>query len=136
MRRFVPGWCLSLGHHVPFERVLHSPSSCSLSAFNRSRYTASQPRTRLRKRCDCSKSGKTGVNRKEREPKGGRAMRLRILLPKVNPEAITVPTRCVYAGCGGRNFHLRQQVSKPFPVAWYHEDQCPPYQCLQGTRPS
>ena len=26
-------------------------------------------------------------------------MRLRILLPKVNPEAITVPTRCVYAGC-------------------------------------
>ena len=29
-------------------------------------------------------------------------MRLRILLPKVNPEAITVPSRCAYAGCGGR----------------------------------
>ena len=40
-------------------------------------------------------------------------MRLRILLPKVNPQAITVPTRCAYAGCGGRKFHLRQQVSKP-----------------------
>jgi len=26
-------------------------------------------------------------------------MRLRILLPKVNPEAITVPTRCVYPSC-------------------------------------
>ena len=39
-------------------------------------------------------------------------MRLRILLPKVNPEAITVPTRCAYAGCGGRKFHLRQHVAK------------------------
>ena len=29
-------------------------------------------------------------------------MRLRILLPKVNPEAITVPSRCAYAGCGGQ----------------------------------
>jgi hypothetical protein len=35
-------------------------------------------------------------------------MRLRIVLPKVNPEAITVPTRCAYAGCGGRKFHLRK----------------------------
>jgi len=35
-------------------------------------------------------------------------MHLRIILPKVNPEAITVPTRCVYAGCRGRKFHLRK----------------------------
>jgi hypothetical protein len=35
-------------------------------------------------------------------------MRLRIVLPKVNPEAMTVPTRCSYAGCGGRTFHLRK----------------------------
>jgi hypothetical protein len=35
-------------------------------------------------------------------------MRLRIVLPKVNPEAITVPTRCVYPGCRGRKFHLRK----------------------------
>ena len=35
-------------------------------------------------------------------------MRLRIVLPKVNPEAITVPTRCAYAGCSGRKFHLRK----------------------------
>jgi hypothetical protein len=39
-------------------------------------------------------------------------MRLRILLPKVNPEAIAVPSTCPYAGCGGRKFHVRQQVSK------------------------
>ena len=35
-------------------------------------------------------------------------MRLRIVLPKVKPEAIAVPTRCVYADCGGRKLHLRQ----------------------------
>ena len=40
-------------------------------------------------------------------------MRLRILLPKVKPEAITVPTQCAYAGCEGKKFYLRQQVSKP-----------------------
>jgi hypothetical protein len=39
-------------------------------------------------------------------------MRVRIVLPKVNPEAITVPTRCVYPGCKGRKFHLRQEVAK------------------------
>jgi hypothetical protein len=35
-------------------------------------------------------------------------MRLRIVLPKVNPEAITVPTRCSDADCSGRKFHLRK----------------------------
>jgi hypothetical protein len=39
-------------------------------------------------------------------------MRLRIMLPKVNPEAITVPSRCAYAGCGGRTFHLRKARSE------------------------
>jgi hypothetical protein len=39
-------------------------------------------------------------------------MRLRIILPKVNPEVMTVPTQCAYAGCGGRKFHLRQTVAK------------------------
>jgi len=35
-------------------------------------------------------------------------MRLRILLAKVNPEAIPIPTQCSYAGCSGRKFHLRK----------------------------
>ena len=35
-------------------------------------------------------------------------MRLRIMLPKVNPEAMTVPSRCVDAGCSGRKFYLRK----------------------------
>ena len=39
-------------------------------------------------------------------------MRLRIVLPKVNPEAITVPTRCAYAGCRGSKFYLRKARSE------------------------
>ncbi len=61
-------------------------------------------------------------------------MRLRIVLPKVNPEAITVPTHCAYAGCGGRTFHVRQEVSKPLRDTVYHEVQVPRYQCLKCKR--
>ena len=35
-------------------------------------------------------------------------MRVRIVLPTANPEAIMVPTRCVPAGCSGQKFHLRK----------------------------
>ena len=42
-------------------------------------------------------------------------MRLRIVLPKVTPEAITVPTRCAYTGCRGSKFHFRQGGSEEIP---------------------
>src|SRR5947209_5586212 len=61
-------------------------------------------------------------------------MRLRIVLPKVNPEAITAPTHCASAGCGGRTFHLRQEVTKPLRDIVYHEVQVPRYQCLRCKR--
>src|ERR1700674_606174 len=61
-------------------------------------------------------------------------MRLRIILPKVNPEAIRVPMCCVYAGCGGRKFHLRQHVRKPLRDTQYQEVQVPRYQCLRCKR--
>src|SRR5437764_12529674 len=61
-------------------------------------------------------------------------MRLRIVLPKVNPEAITNPTRCVYPGCSGRKFHLRQEVAKPLRDTVYHEVQVHRYQCLKCQR--
>ncbi len=61
-------------------------------------------------------------------------MRVRILLPKVKPEAISVPTQCVYAGCGGRKFHLRQEVRKPLRDTVYQEVQVPRYQCLKCQR--
>ncbi len=61
-------------------------------------------------------------------------MRLRILLPKVNPEAITVPTRCAYAGCRGRKYYLRQEVTKPLRDTVYPEVQVHRYQCLKCQR--
>ena len=61
-------------------------------------------------------------------------MRLRIILPKVNPEAIPAPSRCVYEGCGGRKFHLRQQVVKPLRDTVYQQVQVPRYQCLRCQR--
>ena len=61
-------------------------------------------------------------------------MRLRIVLPKVKPEAIAVPTRCVDAACGGRKFHLRQQVVKALRDTVYQQVQVPRYQCLRCKR--
>jgi transposase-like protein len=61
-------------------------------------------------------------------------MRLRILLPKVKPEAMTAPTQCAYAGCGGKKFYLRQQVSKPLRDTVYQQVQVPRYQCLRCKR--
>ena len=61
-------------------------------------------------------------------------MRLRIVLPKVNPEAITAPTRCVYEGCGGKKFQLRQQVVKALRDTVYQQVQVPRYQCLRCKR--
>ncbi len=61
-------------------------------------------------------------------------MRLRIVLPKVNPEVIKVPTRCASAGCRGRKFQLRQTVSKPLRDTVYHDVQVHRYQCLKCHR--
>ncbi len=61
-------------------------------------------------------------------------MRLRIILPKVNPEAMPVPTRCGYTGCSGRKFHLRQAVRKPLRDTVYQEVQVHRSQCLKCKR--
>ena len=61
-------------------------------------------------------------------------MRLRIVLPKVNPDVIKVPTRCASAGCSGRKFHLRQAVAKPLRDTVYQEVQVHRYQCLKCKR--
>src|SRR5258708_2966018 len=61
-------------------------------------------------------------------------MRLRIVLPKVKPEAIPVPTRCASADCGGRTFHLRQQVAKALRDTVYQEVRVHRYQCLRCKR--
>jgi len=61
-------------------------------------------------------------------------MRLQIVLPKVNPEVIEVPTRCAYAGCPGRKFYLRQQVAKTLRDTVYHQVSVHRYQCLKCKR--
>jgi len=61
-------------------------------------------------------------------------MRLRIVLPKVNPELIEVPTRCAYAGCRGRTFQLRQAVAKALRVTVYQEVVVHRYQCVKCGR--
>src|SRR5260221_7196115 len=61
-------------------------------------------------------------------------MRLRIVLSKVTPQAISVPTRCAYAGCGGKKFHLRQEGRKRLPDTVYQDVQVHRYQCLRWQR--
>jgi hypothetical protein len=61
-------------------------------------------------------------------------MRLQIVLPKVNPDAIEVPTRCAYAGCPGRKFHLRQAVRKPLRDTVYQEVVVHRYHCVKCQR--
>src|SRR2546421_4053997 len=61
-------------------------------------------------------------------------MRLRIMLPKVNPKAIAVPSTCKYAGCSRRKFHLRQEVAKPLRDTVYQEVVVHRYQCLKCQR--
>jgi hypothetical protein len=55
-------------------------------------------------------------------------MRLRIILPKVTPDVIPVPTQCAYAGCRGSKVFLRQSMTKPLRDTVYHEVQV---QCLR-----
>jgi hypothetical protein len=58
-------------------------------------------------------------------------MHLRIILPKVNPEAITVHTCCTSTDCSGRKFRLRQQVTKSLRDTVYHEVPVHLYECLR-----
>jgi hypothetical protein len=39
-------------------------------------------------------------------------MRLHLLLPKVDPKAMGVPTKCAYADCTGKRVQLHQPVKK------------------------
>jgi len=39
-------------------------------------------------------------------------MRLKLLLPQVEPDVFQKPSVCPYAKCGGQHFHLRQEVTK------------------------
>ena len=60
-------------------------------------------------------------------------MRLKLLLPKVEPNVFNEPTRCPY-GCGGKRFHLRQEVDKPVRDTVYTAVSARRYDCLHCGR--
>ncbi len=61
-------------------------------------------------------------------------MRLRILLPKVKPEAITIPPNVPMLVVEGRSFTCESLVSKPLRDTVYQAVQVPRYQCLRCKR--
>ena len=61
-------------------------------------------------------------------------MRLKLLLPKVEPDVYREPEVCPYAGCQGRCFHLRQRVRKPVRDTLLAEVEARRYECLRCGR--
>ncbi len=61
-------------------------------------------------------------------------MRLKLLLPPVEPSAYEEPSVCPYEKCGGQHFHLMQKVPKPVRDTVYHEVTARRYQCLRCGR--
>lgn len=61
-------------------------------------------------------------------------MRLHMLLPKVNVDQITPPTKCVDPTCQGRKFRFHQPVRKALRDTVYHEVQAHRYQGLKSKR--
>lgn len=61
-------------------------------------------------------------------------MRLKLLLPTVEPSVYDAPSVCPYEKCGGQHFHLMQAVAKPVRDTVYREVRARRYQCLRCGR--
>lgn len=61
-------------------------------------------------------------------------MRLQLILPRVTPSEIAEPKNCVYKGCPGKHFELRQVVKKPLRDTKYQEVTAHRYECLKCHR--
>lgn len=61
-------------------------------------------------------------------------MKLHLLLPRVEPEKVEVPTRCPYSGCGGRRLRWHQDVPKAIRDTKYEQVFAHRYQCLKCKR--
>ena len=61
-------------------------------------------------------------------------MRLKLILPVVNPEQIAKPEKCPYRECGGKYFKVRQEVKKPVRDSKYTEVSALRYECLKCKR--
>lgn len=58
-------------------------------------------------------------------------MRLKLLLPQVEPSVFQEPKQCADAQCGGQQFYLRQEVCKPVRDTVYKEVTARRYECLR-----
>jgi transposase-like protein len=61
-------------------------------------------------------------------------MRLKLLLPQVEPDVFQEPSVCPYPKCGGQRFHLRQEVCKAVRDTVYTEVTARRYDCLRCGR--
>jgi transposase-like protein len=61
-------------------------------------------------------------------------MRLKLLLPRVEPSEFAEPRVCPYEKCGGQHFHLRQEVRKSVRDTVYREVTAQRYACLRCGR--
>src|SRR5947209_12427676 len=61
-------------------------------------------------------------------------MRLQLLLPKVEPKAITVHSECPYPGCARKQVRLHQPVKKALRDTRYEQVEAQRYRCLTCGR--
>jgi transposase-like protein len=61
-------------------------------------------------------------------------MRLKLILPEVNPEQITKPEKCRYGKCGGKHFKVHQEVKKAIRDSKYTEVSALRYECPKCRR--
>lgn len=58
-------------------------------------------------------------------------MRLKLILPVVDPEKMAYPQSCPYPECTGRHFKLHQEVKKAVRDGQYHQVRVMRYSCLK-----
>ena len=61
-------------------------------------------------------------------------MRLHLLLPKVDPKAMAVPSKCAYPDCTSKQVRLHQPVSKALRDTVYRQVEVYRYRCLKCGR--
>ena len=61
-------------------------------------------------------------------------MRLKLILPVVNPEQIRKPEKCIYGKCGGKHFKVHQVVKKAIRDSKYSQVVALRYECLKCKR--
>jgi transposase-like protein len=61
-------------------------------------------------------------------------MRLQLILPRVEPSVMNLPSVCPYEDCRGRHFRHHQQVDKPVKDTEYDSVSAQRYECLRCQR--